>query len=156
MIKPDPNLKKNFNRYIKQYEEKFEEALVYQLEYAVSFLSNHAKDNGEYEDQTSNLRGSIGGVVVKNGKAITYRGFKEGKQGDSDEGVRNGLEFINSKIAEAGSGYGIILVAGMDYSSYVENYHGLNVLSKTELLAMTKMNKWLNNVKSAMRKYKPE
>lgn len=122
--------KQEIIRYIKSRYQVIENALLYRLEFLVTELQNHAKASGAYQDQTSNLRSSIGGVVVKNGKVIEYRGF-EGTQ----EGSSTGLEFINSIIGEMGSGYRIILVAGMNYASYVEEYHGKNVLKATELKA---------------------
>ena len=121
--------RKQLNNYILNFGERIEKALIFQLEYLVAELVNHAKLSGEYNDVTSNLRGSIGGVVLKNGKPITYKGF----QGGGSSGGKKGLEFINSLISDVGTGYALIIVAGMEYATYVENFHGLNVLKKSEL-----------------------
>ena len=152
MIKFDN--KKEFDSYLKRYAIAYEKALVYQLEYAVNYLTNHAKENGAYTDRTSNLRSSIGGAVVKDGIAVTYRGFGDSAGLGTLNGIGEGLELLNSKIAEIGTGYGIVIVAGMEYASYVEDYSNLNVLSNTELLSRPLMIKWLNKVSAAMKKFK--
>ncbi|MBK8807767.1 MAG: HK97 gp10 family phage protein [Bacteroidales bacterium] len=105
-----------------------ERALIYNLEVLVEKLVNHAKSSAGYKDQTSNLKSSIGGVLVKDGKSVTFRGFY-GKE----EGISKGEGFINDLINQTGSGYTIIIVAGMEYASYVEDYHNLNVLKLSEI-----------------------
>lgn len=105
-----------------------EKALIFYLEAFVAELENHAKESAGYQDQTGNLKSSIGGVVLKDGKPITYEGFK-GKT----EGVSTGKEFINSLVSKYQKGYTILLVAGMEYASPLENYLDFNVLIKTEL-----------------------
>ena len=49
----------------------YEKQLTYLLEAAVAELVNHAKLGAEYQDQTSNLKSSIGGIVLRNGVPIT-------------------------------------------------------------------------------------
>ncbi len=120
--------KKGLEKYLANQIKRIESILIRELEILVAQLENHAKLNAGYEDQTSNLKSSIGGVVLKNGRPITFKGFS----GKSD-GTSIGLEFLNSLISEHGKGYVILVVAGMNYASYVENFHGLNVLKKTEL-----------------------
>lgn len=121
--------RKQLSRYLIDYGNRVEKALIFNLEYLIAVLVNHAKETGDYEDQTANLRTSIGGVVLKNGVPVTFRGF----QGGGKLGGGRGTEFINSLIANAGSGYVIIIVAGMEYATYVENMPGFNVLKKSEL-----------------------
>lgn len=119
---------KAINKYLAQTIKRIEAALIFQLEFLVAELENHAKQSAGYEDQTSNLKGSIGGVVLKDGRPITYRGFE-----GTSEGTSTGLEYINSLISDFGKGYTILMVAGMEYATYVENYNNLNVLKKSEL-----------------------
>lgn len=120
---------KSLTNYIIKQGNKIEKALIYRLEYAIEELTNHAKQNNEYGEPTGNLKASIGGVLLKDGRPITYKGFNDSKDGG---GV--GLEYINSLVGSYQSGYVILIVAGMEYATYVENYHGLNVLKKSELL----------------------
>ncbi len=122
----DPN---KLLKFITQYGEKVERALVFRLEAYAAELVNHAKLNAGYQDQTSNLKGSIGAVVLKDGKPVSYRGFDS----DGKEGNAIGLEFINALLDSVGSGYVILVVAGMQYAAYVEDISNKNVLKKTEL-----------------------
>ena len=126
--------------------KRIELALIRNLEIFVTKLEDHAKLSAGYKDQTGNLKSSIGGVVLKNGVPITYRGF-EGKGAD---GVNTGLEYINSLISNYKKGYVILVVAGMDYAAYVEDYHDLNVLKKTELKMARELPKLLLNLKSTI------
>ena len=124
---------KSITSYLIKLSKRIENALILELEYLVAELENHAKSNAGYKDQTSNLKGSIGGVVLKDGKKIAVRGFES----FGSDGNQTGIEFINS----------LIVVAGMEYATYVENYHGLNVLKKSEL----KMNRELPIVLRALK-----
>lgn len=145
--------KAQLNAFILGQSKVIEKALIYRLEYLVMQLQNHAKENAGYKDQTANLKSSIGGVVVKDGKAISYKGFvKEsvsiGLEGGSGTGT--GMSFINTLLGQISNGYGIIVVAGMEYASYVENHHNLNVLKKTELIMPTKMTEAMNRLKASI------
>lgn len=72
---------------------------------------------GTYQDQTTNLRNSIGYYVFYNGEMIA------GKSGNSLESVSDVLEIV------VPSGYQLIAIAGMNYASYVEA-KGYNVISR--------------------------
>jgi len=139
---------KELSRYLLNYSKRIEEALIYSMEFMVANLQNHAKASAGYQDQTSNLKSSIGGVVLKNGKPVTYKGFQN--EGLADNGSKIGLEFLNSLISENNQGYVIIIVAGMNYATYVENYYGLNVLKKSELKMRREMPIMLNKLKKKM------
>ena len=131
---------KNKNMVIAELRKKsilIEKALIYSLGAFVAELENHAKESAEYKDITSNLKSSIGGMLLKDGVPVSYKGFV-----GAPSGASKGKEFINSLIGNYTSGYTILLVAGMEYASPLENYHGYNVLKKTEL----KMNRDLPKV----------
>ena len=126
----------------------YEKQLTYLLEAAVAELVNHAKLGAEYQDQTSNLKSSIGGIVLRNGVPVTYRGFQNEEVGtDGESGVKTGLEFATEVSKNIGTGYGIVIVAGMEYATYVEDVHGLNVLGKTGLKAYEELPKLLAQLK---------
>lgn len=127
---------------------KFEMQLTYLLEATVAELVNHAKVNVEYQDQTGNLTSSIGGIVLRNGVPVTYRGFQNEEVGtDGESGVKTGLEFATDVSKNLNTGYGIVIVAGMEYATYVEDVHGLNVLGKTGLKAYEELPKLLAQLK---------
>jgi len=132
--------------YIRQQGMLIEAALIYNLEALVSELVTHAKMNAGYTDQTSNLKSSIGGVVLKDGKPIGFRGF-EGVQ----TGTGTGMEFITSLFPTSQNGYTVIIVAGMEYATYVENYHNLNVLKKSELIMGSKLQELVEKLKQKIK-----
>lgn len=140
--------KKEFTQYLFQQAERMEQALVYNLEALVAELENHAKLSAEYKDQTSNLKSSIGGVVLQNGKPVTYKGFTSG----TPEGNTTGMNYINSLIPNYPKGFVLLVVAGMDYAAYVEDIHNLNVLKKTELKMAREIPVLLNRLKSRFKK----
>lgn len=110
-----------------------------------------AIEEGNYQNRTGDLRSSIGYVIAYNGNIIKEGGFhkirghgenmqkvefttKEGKKvsfwakgkfGDGTNGSNIGLDFARSKISN--TGYSFVLVAGMEYASYVSS-KGFDVL----------------------------
>lgn len=136
---------KEVQAYLKRESVKIEKALVYSLEYFATELENHAKENGEYQDQTSNLRNSKGSVLLKDREPITYAGLSSGTDGD-----KAGMEFLNSLIPSAPMGFVVLVVAGMEYAAYVEDIYNLNVLQKTKLKAVKEMPEL---IKKIIRKY---
>ena len=124
------------DKAIVKRQKQIQAALIYRLTAYVEELVNDAKLSGAYNDQTGNLRSSIGGVLLYNKQAITYEGFEEVAVGGTVRGTvgkNKGLEYLNSVIPTMRDGYVILLVAGMNYASYVEEIHNLNVLSLTEM-----------------------
>lgn len=87
---------------------------------------------GDYTDRTSNLRSSIGYFVVKDRVIIgsMVSGTPEGMKAAQDamkNCLRNGLQ--------------LIVVAGMDYASYVES-KGFNVITSQADLAVIDLEKF--------------
>lgn len=86
---------------------------------------------GNYNDITGNLRSSIGYVLLNDGKEIVRgqtRAFA-GSKGDGSDGVRTGEEFIEAIQGDYPEGKALLLTAGMEYASYVEDIHGKDVLA---------------------------
>lgn len=91
-----------------------------------------ARNNGDYEDQTGNLRSSIGYAVLMNGQVIQSDHVEKIKNGD--EGVSEGIKYLQSRIKKASKkGVRLIVTAGMNYAEYVETKKV--VLSSAELKA---------------------
>lgn len=91
-----------------------------------------ARNNGSYEDQTGNLRSSIGYAVLMNGQVIQSDHVEKIKNGD--EGVSEGIKYLQSRIKKASKkGTCLIVTAGMNYAEYVETKKV--VLSSAELKA---------------------
>ena len=132
--------------------KEIEEFYVNRLIEAGELACQAAIQKGNYENITGNLRSSIGYVIAYDGRIIKEGGFHKvqghgenmqkvefttkggkhvsfwakGKYGDGSEGSQKGLELARSKIAGK-KGYAFILVAGMDYASFVSS-KGYNVI----------------------------
>lgn len=132
-------------------EEQAEQYYIDRLIRAGEDAVKKAIEIGNYQNITGNLRSSIGYVIAYNGNIIKEGGFHrikghgenmqkvefttkdgdnvsfwaKGKFGDGSEGTKIGLEFARSKIGR--TGYSFVLVAGMEYASYVSS-KGFDVL----------------------------
>lgn len=95
-----------------------------------------------WKDQSGNLRGSIGYGVVINGILVKQGGCDRsyGTEGGA-EGRKNGKEFIRQIAAKytQNTGFALILVAGMDYATYVEDMENKDVLNSTALTIYGKL-----------------
>lgn len=97
---------------------------------------SEARSNGNYMDQTGNLRSSIGFSIVVDGKVVNSM-FAD-QMGDgrptNPEGIAQSRKTLADVASTKTSGIFLIVVAGMDYAIYVEG-RGKNVLTSAELLA---------------------
>ena len=92
-----------------------------------------ARDAGTYQDQTGNLRSSIGYAVIWDGRVVQRDCIDKVLQGDL--GTSEGNAFLTKCIKERKrKGIVLIVTAGMNYAEYVEA-KGYNVLSSAELKA---------------------
>lgn len=108
----------DFQKIKEQYIEKAVQKFIEVGEECIK----EARDNGSYQDQSGNLRNSVGYCVLLNGEV---KGQK--------------VSHLNKKtIDEVSQKYPkdlvLIVVAGMNYAVYVE-VKGYNVLSSAELKA---------------------
>lgn len=127
-----------------EFEQEIEAAYINRLIEAGELACQEAIQSGNYENITGNLRSSIGYIIAYDGKIIKEGGFQKvqgrgenmqkvefttkggkrvsfwakGKYGDGSEGSQKGLELARSKISGK-KGYAFILVAGMEYASFV-------------------------------------
>lgn len=112
--------------------EKKKAEVCYYLERIGEACVDSAKLNGSYTDQTGNLRSSIGYCVVNNGQIVSKGGFKKVKDGDT--GVQKGEQYLDTIAQKYTSGIVLVVVAGMNYASYVAD-KGKDVLASAELTA---------------------
>lgn len=114
--------------YIQQQLERQEKKIIDMLDYIGTACINEARNNRGYIDKTGNLKTSTGYVIVKDGQILNGTAF------DQTEGGQVGSEHTHALAAQYPSGIVLIVVAGMNYASYVEAMN-LNVLTSAELLA---------------------
>ena len=120
------------DRYIAGRVEAIKKALVYNLCAVGEQVLNAARLTNSYKDQTGNLRSSIGYVVAVDGEIVQMSSFDTVKEGR--EGSRGGKEYAIQLVRDFPHGIILIVVAGMNYASYV-SAKGYDVLDSSELLA---------------------
>lgn len=142
----------------KTVEETIENVLN-RLQYIGERCIKIARENGDYNDITGNLRSSIGYVVLYNGSVFTQsitnptsvspgerpvtRKRKDGLEyvtkqkigGDGKEGEKQARKLLSNLTVKYPRGCVLIVCAGMNYAAYVENVHGKRVLVDSKLLA---------------------
>lgn len=140
----------------------FEESVIKNLVELGEAAYQTAVERGRYNNITGNLRSSIGYVVAVDGVVKKEGGFKKiagrgenyervsfttgtgkdvkfwarGKAGDGSEGSQKGLEYARSLATTLKSGITLVVVAGMDYASYV-NSRGYDVMDSAEAKVLT-------------------
>jgi len=118
--------------YMNKEIAKKEKELLNVFCYVGETCIKEARESGAYQDQTGNLRSSIGYVVLRDGVAYQSSNFDQVKGGS--DGAKEGEAFLNSIIQGYRQGLVLIVVAGMNYAAYVDAL-GLNVLTSAELIA---------------------
>lgn len=115
----------------KNLERVLDMKLMQLAEEAVS----HAKHNKGYRDRTANLKNSISFALFHDGELVRMNVGQIPQPQESpkgQQGVQNALEtFSNEPGVVAPKGYSLIIVAGMEYGTYVE-HRGYNVLHLTK------------------------
>ena len=129
--------------YINEQAAIQRKAIVEIMVYIGKQCVNTARSLDTYKDQTGNLRSSIGFIVVDGGQVVFSSGFPVIKTGS--EGAKTGRDFIKELAQENSTGISLIVVAGMNYASYVEAM-GFNVLTSAELLAEQKVPEMLRKL----------
>lgn len=127
-------------KYVRLSIERIDKVVIRNLqrlgEEAVIYTRNRTGEESWY-DQTGNLRSSVGYVIAKDGDIVMTGGFSKVLRGD--EGVSDGKEFA-IEIAESHPGrYVLIVVAGMNYASYVEEMENKDVLASASIFVQKKL-----------------
>ena len=94
-----------------------------------------------YADQTGNLRSSIGYVIFYDGEKVAGGGFgggalfanSEGVKGSGVQGGKTGNEISEKIAAKYSKGFVVVIVAGMEYATYVEA-KGYDVLTGSSFM----------------------
>lgn len=120
------------NKYLEEQVKRVENLLIHNLSYVGERCLTAARDTKSYKDQTGNLRSSTGYVIAKDGKIVKTSDFKQVRAGK--DGARDGAAFARQLVSEFPEGVALIVVAGMNYASYV-SAKGYDVLDSSALLA---------------------
>jgi hypothetical protein len=96
-----------------------------------------AIQNHEFRNRTGNLEDSYGYGVYKNG-TIQGEPFitspKATKPNNGKYGYREARDFLNS-YRPSSDGWTLVVIAGMEYASFVQFYFDLDVLQGSEIMA---------------------
>lgn len=107
-----------------------------------------ARESGNYNDITGNLRSSIGYVILHDGKPVQWGTPKQykGKDGNGEDGPQAAEQLLNRLTAKYPWGVVLIICAGMKYAAYVEAVHHKDVLTSAELKCESLARQLLNNM----------
>lgn len=124
---------------LNQAREEYVNKMVRILKQVGNQCVNEAKSNGSYQDQTANLRNSIGFIIMVDGErvwedfSITARGTVPSEEDPLEYGQN-----LARRVAKDFGDIALIVVAGMKYAVYVES-KGRVVLTTAEQLAKAKV-----------------
>lgn len=138
-----PKTKSSFNQWVDKRMELYLMRVVATLELIGQKCVREARDRGSYQDQTGNLRSSVGYAIVRDGRIISLSDFNVVKQGV--QGQNEGVNLVKKIAKEYTKGIVLIVVAGMNYAAVVETRR--NVLTSSELLAEIEVPRLLNKLK---------
>lgn len=117
------------------------------LEYLGNECVREARTNGNYQNITANLRNSVGFVVMYNGQVVREN-FQRSASAIKPSDL-NPIATGKSLAVEVGSKTTgkpvLVVVAGMNYASYVEAT-GRNVLTSAEQLAKRELPKLVEEI----------
>jgi len=117
-----------YNEQIEEMDRQTLDAFKRVLARALQIQRAKMREDGGYNDQTGQLRSSTGGIIYRDGKVL-HEDFELSPYGtDKAPGLKEGREKAFAELRES-SGWGITLVAGMEYASWVEKNHGLTVVT---------------------------
>ena len=141
--------------YLAREVEKHEARIIAMLRYVGETVVNKIRtsDISEWNDQTGNLRSSIGYIISLDGVSVEESQFPmvDGpKRGEtSDDGSQIGKSFAESLISLYPRGIALIVVAGMEYATYVERMENKTVLAQGELEAQNLVSQLIEQLNRA-------
>ena len=101
--------------------------------------------NDSWNDQTGNLRSSIGYAIYNFGRIEIESAFNVVK--DGKEGSQVGKELVEELARLYADTYALVVLAGMEYASDVEAIETKDVLASTELWAKSVVSERLEKAK---------
>ena len=122
------------DNFIESKIKQMRDVILHNLKYVAEEVLNTARTNGNYEDQTGNLRHSVGYIIVENGATVLASADVEIKSGVGANGVKMGKKYAEQLAQKYTKGIVLIVYAGMNYASYV-SAKGYDVLDSAELTA---------------------
>lgn len=114
------------NQIIKDIDRQTLGHLKQVCELAITLQRAKIRADGGYNDQTGQLRSSTGYIIYKDGQ-VMHEDFQLAPYGtDKAPGLKEGKDLAFAQHRES-EGWGIVMVAGMEYAEWVEA-KGLSVI----------------------------
>lgn len=138
-------LRNSLQREVQRSQARVISLLEYVGQEVVNKIRTSAISN--WIDQTGNLRSSIGYIItldgqpVSRGKFPAVRGPERTKE--TADGSSIGIHYALSLASLFPKGIALIIVAGMEYASYVEKRDNKTVLAQGEIEAQKLISKML-------------
>ena len=123
----------DLDRWFEVFEDNAILALREKLQEAGEYFIKSAREFKGFEDQTGNLRSSIGYVIANNGSIVVQDLEKSSNGTAGAEGVEKAFRLAQAVASTHGKGLVLIGVAGMEYAVYVEALENKEVISGSSL-----------------------
>ncbi len=122
---------------IEAFKKRIMEDLIKKLSYIGEECVRVARERGNYENYTGNLRSSIGYMILLDGTEIIQGKFEDYRKDPNSpiNGMDKGKKLLDNLKKKYPNGLVLIVCAGMNYAAYVENIHHKDVLTSAELVA---------------------
>lgn len=136
------DVEKRFKAFLDEIEKK----QIVRLQMLGEMCVIHARSipaSQGFEDQTGNLRSSIGYMVFKDGVAI-HSAYEQVL--DGSDGAKKG-EALAKKVGETSTGICLVVTAGMNYALHVES-KGRDVITSAEHMAQRELPRMLEKLVS--------
>jgi len=105
----------DIDRRIDRFAVSIEQRIIWTLAMVGENFVNEARSTRTYQDQTGNLRSSIGYIIARDGNII-----QENIEGKA-EGRSQAKKIAEEVLRENRKGFILIVVAGMEYAAAVES-----------------------------------
>jgi hypothetical protein len=136
----------DFTRELNIRLARIDKAIIQRLAHMGEECVKYARSLNTWTDQTSNLRNSIGYVIVAHGKVVK-QDFDNAKTSGGGKGKETGRAYALELAKKYSSGYALIVVAGMHYAAHVEST-GREVLAGAQMKAENELPGMLAELKS--------
>lgn len=108
------------NSFYSYFTDRAEDKIFQMLSAAGERYIEVARKSGSYKDHTGNLRSSVGYMIFRDGKRVADNFEKSQNGTDRQTGVIKARRLAKKIALEVGTGWGLILTAGMEYAARVE------------------------------------
>lgn len=108
------------NSFYSYFTDRAEDKIFQMLSAAGERYIEVARKSGSYKDHTGNLRSSVGYMIFRDGKRVADNFEKSQNGTDRQTGVIKARRLAKKIALEVGTGWVLILTAGMEYAARVE------------------------------------